>query len=118
MDYLVVVLLVAAVATAFVVIARSSAMQDRRSRDVRQRQLALAKRAAEADVIGLAEVLNRLADGAEGESASLSYRAWDQTGATAGRASGRLVLTEPSSSTARSSKHCVLSSSTPTQTSS
>lgn len=70
MDYLVVVLLVAAVATAFVVIARSSAMQDRRSRDERQRQLVLAKRAAEADVIGLAEVLNRLADGTEGDPAA------------------------------------------------
>lgn len=67
MDYLVVVVLVAAFATAFVVIARSSAMQDRRSRADHQRQMALAKRAAEADVIGLAEALNRLAGCAEND---------------------------------------------------
>jgi len=60
MDYLGVVLLVAAVATAFVVIGRSSASQNRRSRAERDRQLALAKRAAEADVTGFGEELKRL----------------------------------------------------------
>jgi len=67
MDYLVVVLLVAAVATAFVVIARSNALQDRRSRADRTHRLQLAKRTAEADVIGLAEALNRLVAGVESD---------------------------------------------------
>ncbi|MFT3861781.1 hypothetical protein [Micropruina sp.] len=65
MDYLGVVLLVAAVATAFVVIARSNAWQGRRARAEHESQLALAKRAAEADVIGLAETLARLSPAAE-----------------------------------------------------
>ncbi len=65
MDYLVVVLLVASVATSFVVIARSNAMQGRRTRADNKHQLTLAKRAAEADVIGLAEALSRLAATAE-----------------------------------------------------
>lgn len=59
MDYLVVVLLVAAVAAAFVVIARSSALQGRRSRAESEHQLALAKSTAQTDVIGLAEALSR-----------------------------------------------------------
>ena len=65
MDYLGVVLLVAAVAAAFVVIARSSAWQGRRTRAEQESQLALAKRAAEADVVGLTEALTRLAAVAE-----------------------------------------------------
>ena len=65
MDYLGVVLLVAALATAFVVIARSSAWQGRRARAEQQSQLALAKRAAEADVVGLTEALTRLSVVAE-----------------------------------------------------
>jgi len=65
MNYLGVVLLVAAVATAFVVICRSNAWQGRRSRAVHDQQLALAKGAAEADVTGFGEELQRLAIEAE-----------------------------------------------------
>jgi len=65
MDYLGVVLLVAVVATAFVVVGRSSAWQNRRSRAERDRQLDLAKRTGEADVTGFGEELKRLSFDAE-----------------------------------------------------
>ncbi len=61
MDYLGVVLLVAVVAATFVVIARSSVGQERRARAERARQLALATRAAEADVSGFGDEVARLA---------------------------------------------------------
>ncbi|MFT4217665.1 MAG: hypothetical protein QM619_10860 [Micropruina sp.] len=61
MDYLGVVLLVAVVAIAFVVIARSSVGQGRRARAEQARQLALATRAAEADVNGFGDEVSRLA---------------------------------------------------------
>ncbi|MFT4295098.1 MAG: hypothetical protein QM582_06770 [Micropruina sp.] len=60
MDYLGVVLLVAVVAAAFVVIARSSIGQGHRARAERARQLVLAKRAAEADVNGFGDELSQL----------------------------------------------------------
>lgn len=61
MDYLGVVLLVAVVAAAFVVIARRTVGQGRRVRVECARQLALAKRAAEADVNGFGDEVTRLA---------------------------------------------------------
>lgn len=60
MDYLGIVVLVAAVAAAFVVIARSRALQGRRARAEHDSQLALAKRAAETDVLGMTEALTRV----------------------------------------------------------
>lgn len=65
MDYLGVVLIVATVATTFVVIARRKALQGRLVRAEQQRQLTLAKQAAEADVSAFGEELGRLAGGAE-----------------------------------------------------
>lgn len=65
MDYLGVVLIVATVAAAFVVIARNLAWHGRQAKAEQQRQLTLAKRAAEADVSGFGEELGRLACGAE-----------------------------------------------------
>ena len=60
MDYLGAVLIVAAAATAFVVIARRAVAQARRTQVERARTLALAKRAAEADVTLFADALKRL----------------------------------------------------------
>lgn len=70
MDYLGVVLIVAAVAAAFVVIARNKAWKGRRARAENDSQLALAKRTAEADVAGLIEALARLAPVAENDPAA------------------------------------------------
>lgn len=68
-DYLGVVLLVAAVAAAFVVIARRSVGQGLRTRLERDRQLRLARSAAEADVNGFGDQLARLAALADADPA-------------------------------------------------
>ena len=69
-DYLGVVLLVAAVAAAFVVIARRVIGRGRRARAERDRQLRLARSAAEADVHGFGDEMARLAALAEADPAA------------------------------------------------
>ena len=60
MDLLGAVLIVAAVAATSVVITRNKAWKGRRARAEKDSQLAMAKRTAAADVVGLVEALNRL----------------------------------------------------------
>ena len=74
MDYLGILMLVAAVAAAFVVIARSTAMKGRRARAEHDSQLALAKRTAEADVNGLSEALYRVAPVTDDPLARVEYQ--------------------------------------------